>query len=65
VAWVLTGWATGRNKTTGVEQSVRVQMKYPDYNANEEYAMVPEASGVYRRFYHEWPEKTGHSAKEE
>lgn len=63
--WVLTGWAKGQNRTTGIEESVRVQIKRPDHNVNEEYDARSEASGLYRRQYHEWPEETGHSAKEE
>lgn len=52
----LTAWAAGP------EGAVKLTVRMPgEHDLNMEIDLVRQASGVYRRTYHEWATETGHS----
>jgi hypothetical protein len=62
LSYTLTAWASGRHRSTGDEQAVRIQVKRAEYDVNEEFGLRSEASGLYRRTYGDWAETLGSTA---
>lgn len=57
----VSAWAKGRDRRTGTDIAVRIQIIREDYDVNEEYGLRSEASGLYRKTYGEWADELGSS----
>lgn len=54
MSWTLSAWAVGTGRR-GQEQAVKIQMKRPDFDADELQGLVDKASEIYRREYESKP----------